>query len=554
MALVLLRWFLYSSVWLLLLCGSPALAEDPRPALFPQDQRLDRKITLQKWRVYLGEFLELLSARSGVPLKVDTAKAPVDGIELSVCLRDQPVREVMGALVGLLEQKANRWEWQANQEGTRYTLRYQRSPAETVAAARKAVAEEWARDVREFYATARLVEPARAERAALRPDLFPQGMLASGRPDLLAALSPEQLEAVLRGTRVTFDPNRLPPTQRRALSLGISGELAGGGKQAAFLVRWDEDRPGPILWLENGNGTSASVVGGVRWDRNWMRRELAGWITQYSDGVYEFHQQRQKQPLDPDLGRPLTGDALTVFEWLKQLSEIQPLNFLADPVIPSGGGTFGGAWIGRTVEQSMQALVFSTGLVEKRHGSIHLLRHRSAGVNPRSGLVSWSFIRKLRETAKRHDGYLDPATLAELSRLREPQLHSLAGEFPSADYTLLRPFRGVCRFLDALTPETRARLTRPEGLPFRDAGMVARAALAEDPDPRSQQELELLTARGNDASVALRLETRERRSARLPPDAPPQRVPLVIWEVRVPGEQPLRRGFALSRRTPLRPE
>lgn len=550
---ILSRWLIVGAASLFFLGGSPGFAAESRPSLFPQDDRLARRVSVQKWRVYLGEFLEELSDRSQVPLSVDTGKAPLDGIELSVCLRNQPVRDVMGALVGLLEQKANRWEWQPNRDRTRYTLRCQRSPLEAGTAARQALMGEWAKDVREFYTTARLPEPTRSERAALRPDLFPRGMIESGRADVVAALAADEVEAVLRGVRVTFDPQRISPAQRRALSLGVSSENPIGEKQPAFYMRWDADEPSPILWLQNGNGTSGNVVGGGRWDRLWTRRELPGWTTQYSDDVFEYYKRRQQEVPGPGIGRPLSGDALTVFEWLQRLAEAQPLNFIADPVVPAGSSTFGGAWVGSTTEQSLQALVFAVGLMTKPHGEIHLLRHRSAGMNPRAGLVSWSLVRKLRETAARNHGYLDLATLTELSRLSEPQLTGLAEEFPSADYGRLRPFRALFRFHDELTPAMQARLKSPEGLPFRDAGVVARAALAEDPDPRNLRELELLAARGAEARVALRLETRERASPRVP-EAPPQQVPAVIWEVRLPNEKPIRHGFLLSPRKPLRPQ
>lgn len=452
------------------------------------DSRLQEPVTITRPRIYLGELCERLSSRQGVTLRVDDHQGPVSGISLVVRIKDRPLSAVMNAVTALLSSKFDQWQWQASKSGG-YTLYHQVTPEAKAKRAQAEIVGQWAADVRAYYAIARGTPSARSAAAAKRPDLFPQGTLESGKPELIASLAPDELERILQGGPIALELSGLTPAARQAMNLGVSGlpPLEVGRSKPAFFVRWLDKNVGPTLWVRNSHGISANLVGGSGWDDAWFQSRKDGW--RYPGAAEAEDQRRRMADRDFTVGMP-SGEKSTV-EWLYREAERQKWDLIADPVHPRLE-QIAHAWHGLTSEQAINALIVRGRLAWKRSNGIHLFREQTDAVQPRRHLVSWSQIRSLRQVCSENEGYLTIDKLIEASRLNEAQLTSLREEFPDLSFAELRAWSPLFRFYEQLVPERRERLASTEGLLLRDAGITAREALRLRMD---EVDAELLAAR-----------------------------------------------------------
>ncbi len=509
--------------------------------LFPGDGRLDRKVSLRAPRIYLGELLQDLRGQSGVRLALAEPDAPPGGIQLVALAREQPLRDLMAALQELLSHPFNRWRWRpAGRAEEAYTLHPERSFAAAAAAARQAVFEQWLADCLTFHEVAGLPEPERSARAAGRPDLFGMGRARGDLAALLGSLDRAQLERALRGEKVPLDPDGLSGPARAAFerqrqqAVPLPAEL--DEPIAAVSVQWESDNLAPVLSLRIGAGKQ-NAFGGDLWDSQWRRRIGEGWRDLSDPGIRRLGMAGRH---DPAVRESARNSNLPV--WLDYAAERQQLNVLADWVFPQERSTYF-AWLGRTPEQTVYAVVGKNVDVTRQAGEIHLLRHISAMVHPREHLVPWPTIRALRAACVENDGFLGLAELCSVGGLTGAQHYALREEFPDAGR--IHGWRPVWLFALALRAPERRLLEGAEGLPVRRAPDAVRQALLVTTGRQPEIfGLTLLAEPG--AAVRLAVErtgegdTQGRE---------------VVWEVRLPGApNPHRQALALEPRRPLKPE
>src|SRR5207237_213236 len=130
-----------------------------------------------------------------------------------------------------------------------------------------------------------------------------------------------------------------------------------------------------------------------------------------------------------------------------------------------------------------------------------------------------------------------------------PILSGLAEEFPDARPDNIGGWRPVLEFYGNLTPELQKRVSRPEGTPFRDAGLVARNVLLQANDPRDGMRLSLLKSDPNRAQVALYFEPAERRV----PGGKLEKTRRLSWTVQLDDAPKFRRMLMLRKHDPLKP-
>jgi len=539
------------ALWLLaagLACaGWRAAVGDEMPAgpLFPTDGRLARRLDVDRGRVYLGELLETLARETGVPLAADAGSAPADGLDLTVVVRSRPLREVMAGLEGLLTTRFNQWEWQ--RAGARgYVLRSQRRLEDAAQAARQDLFTRWSADLRTYCEIARLAEPARTQRAQARRDLFPGGQVDGRLMTLVATLAPDQVAALLRGVPVALDERRLPTEAARALA-GLPPPGSGGGT-ADFRVTWEGDQACPVLWVRSGE-VSVSTLGSFVWEDSWLGRACEGW-SRVTDADVQEHLRRQVAR-DPALGQPLRAANLP--EWVATVARRQGSDVLA---VLGGSGEQSG-WLGRTPDDTARALVLRGRLMTRRLDGLLLVRRRTFPTDAQRHATPWARVRELRRGVERNGGYLTLSHLLGLSELRTDQLTGLQEEFPGAEPRLIGAWRPILRFEANLTPANRERLRRAAGLPFREAGLLARAALLDEVDTDNVRNLPLLQTQAR--QVLLRLweeavEVPERRRADVR-DAPPapRHAQQAVWQAWVPDGPVHRRAYRQEPRRPLVP-
>ena len=543
-----------AAAWLVFLAPSAATAGEAKGEAPPE--ALNRKITLQRSRVYLGELLDDISRQAKVQLTVSRSRGPADGHHLSVFVSEQPLREVLEALCALFSHRHDVWEWRDDRRGG-YALYHQRSSEAASAAMRNSVLQKWSADVTEYYRISRLPRAERERVAPTRDDLFPGPTVKSGVPDLFARLTPAQVASLIRGAEVILDPRGLDEEARKALTFGVSAagpeERVGEFRkfEPGFRVTWDPMAMGPILWLRNEGGSEQNVVGGWRWDAFWYREQGDGWRDAGHPLVQAFNDQRNKKAA---VGAPVAARSMA--DWMRLAAAKHRVNLLFDHTYPRGHQGAGQSWLGNTPEQTFCAMALNGGLVWKPHKRFHLLRDRTAIIHPRRHLLSWSAIRDLRKLADANAGHLSLETLQELVKLDAEQLEGLAEEFPDAAAERLEWWKPIFEFEEHLDVEPRRRLATEAGVPLRETGLVARSALGQEPDLRGTRNLKLLQERFGSVLVSLRQETyrgtaRSRNGERPAKDDDLRRL---VWEAWVPEAPRHRREFQLYKRRPLLPD
>src|SRR5436309_2094756 len=93
---------LWAVVALLLLLAAPqGRCASPIPAMRQEDPRLEQRVTLTSSRIYLGDLLERLAAKTSVAVAADASDGAADE-QVTVFLRDVPLAETMDALWALM--------------------------------------------------------------------------------------------------------------------------------------------------------------------------------------------------------------------------------------------------------------------------------------------------------------------------------------------------------------------------------------------------------------------------------------------------------------------
>jgi hypothetical protein len=105
------------------LAQNPASKSPIDAKMRQSDERLNAPVTFSADRIYLGELLEALSAKTGVTLSMDNTDS-FSGILVACDLKQIPLADVMNSLWSLIGSKSGVWEWKADthQTPTCYSL------------------------------------------------------------------------------------------------------------------------------------------------------------------------------------------------------------------------------------------------------------------------------------------------------------------------------------------------------------------------------------------------------------------------------------------------
>lgn len=550
------------------------------------DPRLERAVTVAQSHVYLGELLEQLTAATRVPLSVDDSRAPFSGIQVTVLLKNRPLREVMDGLREILSHKYNRCEWQererpvGGQARRGFVLIFQHAPEAASQAARKAISSQWAQDLRTYHEIARLPEPERTQRGtAWSSDLWPASPLQSGFGDLMGSLRAPDLEVLLRGGMVTFDRARLSGPASQALNFGMPGTSSIPNEMSvspAFYVTWTPDFFGPVLWVRNERSGAMTVLGGIPWDRRWFRTSGEGWADEGHDQALALGNAMTRTASAEGARTPDTN----LLSWMKRVADRQDMNLIFDPVYPGRSESTATGWQGRTVEQTAFALVVGGDLCWKAQGELQLFRDKGAMTHTRRHLVRWSTVKGLRQAAEDNKGYLPFQKLVELAQLSPEQLEGLSTEFPDAHPTPMLQWRPLLEFYLNLTPALRRRVQTSRGIPFHETGLVSRSALDAAGPTNDLIGIPVLAQSFRTAVVSLRVERPKAAPLARPIPAAPTGVDpsdeevaeaalqaaikkadarnskslLLVWEISGSSGVLHRRTLFLRQREPLEPD
>jgi hypothetical protein len=546
---------LFTATAILAAAGARAGTDAAPESLFPKDERLTQPVSVRAGTYYLGELLDQIGREAKVPLEVSDARGAVSGIQLIAAVKMLPLRQVMGGLAELLSHRFDRWEWQAAPAGKPgYRLRHQQSPQEASEAARREVFAKWSADVRAYHEIARLPDQSRSARAGQRPDLFLPNGVNWGLANLLGEVSDADLEALLQGHLLglnraalssrgqkaydTLIASNPPPKITYSVAPGVVApppQPVPAGPAISFHWNWETRFIGPVLWCQINGNTSTNVVGGGGWDMHWRRSAEPGW-RDWSDPAIQAVRQKWTTE-DPATKQPLQSHSTV--DWVRLAASKHGLNVLVDDVYPQYRTTYGGR-LRRTAEEA--AVDLTSGDHEiRQHGELYLARHISAMIHPRGHLVAWAEIKRLRESAERNRGYLGFQELLWVAGLNQDQLAGLGEEFPDANPEPMAVWRPILQFYQNLSASAQQAVRTTAGLPYQDAGVVARRALESDQERQNERGMPFLEKHGDQVRISLRMETGDKERQ-------------LVWELRAPGTPSFRARLQQTPRHPLNPD
>lgn len=442
-----------------------------------------KKISIRQEYLVLGELLELLTLQSGVRLALHKNDEWASGIPITASIHDRELPMVLRALEDLFTHRFNSAEWRpAGEDRKGYVLRFGRNAEMAANVVLQDLLEEMKRETRELYRLSLLPASAREAQQTRNPILSIPSRLNDPKINLLPGLSAAELEMALSGTQVQIPWERLTPAGRAASNLGLT--YAGEPRDAprpgpiSFQMKLREDCLTPVFWVTNVERRGSNLVGGPLHDEPWLRRNAGGWMTPgdpEARGVVEG----LKKP--DDESKPLP--ARTVPRWLMTMTDRYNRDFIAEYAHPVNG-THGSVVELRDWKRTLGIAVFRLRLMAQDDGPILLLRTAQSLVSRRRDTVPWSLTRQLRASVAADNGFLSLDALTSLSELSLEQVATCNLEFGGIDGQIWPHLLPLLLFRDRLLPAWRKQLSKPEGLPLRDSGVVARLHLlsGEDPD------------------------------------------------------------------------
>lgn len=511
---------------LLAVAWCPALAIPPEPdghiteQMVQEDARLSQaRVTLRVPRATLGDLLEEIRIRSGIPVSTGTLDGSQDIPVSAFCDKVEAVK-VLNGLWSLLSYKEAEWEWRRTGKPGSYSYRL----AMTSAASRfgpKMVDFMWATLDRHLDLLMTAAEGSDAQKQAALIGIYGDvALYPQVKPDLLwsvglmlkVALTPEQRRAVLHGKTLQVPIASLDP-QHRPAPLSIKDPNVVSSTTTINGVEVPRGEPTSVCFLPGGNVHVPAIL--VSPDNGWMtmpavggtpvrvalqQRMLGAWMLEGDkDGrepAANAFVARQEAPIDPPAPvglsagpNPTAKDKARLAEmaararawsdnWSRRMEQIavgfgvpllarlprEPENLnIPEPQKGTLGEYVGGLWVPRMG-------CWRSGFMLKRRDGVLLATTSMWPLEPLP--PDQELVRKLRRAAKPGE-YLPFDLVVEAADTQTAkQLEALAEEFPvmarvAQAQGLFALFRRCPRLLEAaqsrsgivMDEQTRAQLS-----------------------------------------------------------------------------------------------
>ena len=494
-------------------------------------------MSLSEQRIPLGELLDRLSAKTGVRLAADDKLAPISGYELTVVVKDQPIRALLEELIRLYSVPPDRWYWDRERRGsrTRYVL-HNSLPPDAVAQARTQFSKQFVLDQRKqmarFYAL-----PSQERAAAAQSDPF-LAVINDGRYfqrnahffSFVSGLSDDQLRAITDGQKLEIPVERLSADQRDFIRSEFS--LANPQSPDGSPVEGPDQLQKVSLvygqgtiFLNMGAVGGHGVLGGI-----WSDQELHKWaLRQWLAEGDSTHAPDQTVPAAGEKPKPeeLQVERDTMDGLLFRLARLGHLNLLFDCI-----GTRSSQYTQEFKLAGPLATVLSNleqreMAIWKQHAGFLLLRRPDWANLKHGAQVPWPVRRDLRASAATHGEYLVPEDWLRISDLTHEQLDTLGGEFPDASW--IGGNQIVMRLAAGLSQRERASAARPEGISWQEFSQETQRRLLTLFAPEDARRIRLLLQwRTEQQPVQFRLY--------LGPDMSPLRPVEILFRKRLPDK------------------
>jgi hypothetical protein len=486
----------------------PAPADDLKTSEARQDPRLEQRVTLAEPRVWIGELLEKLTARTGVSLSTTDGDGAGD-VEVTVFVTDTRLRDLMSALWSLVSYRGAEWHWSRSGKPGAYRYQLMRPPPAATFAAR--VLQHSQQRFEAEVATLLAAVNAPPERAAAIAARDPAAAKVLGGERERAALktfseafSPETQMSILRGQALLKVPVSSLSPQGRAWMQSVWQQANQSlppdqwPHAPQFITAVAHPLPGnvaPVLVMEIDGIGGYGYAGGwllqheldADLDRLWM---LPGDAANDPSAAQPLTEVSPPGPGEPAL-RP-------VERRLRDLARGAPLSLLArlrrrqsvqteSPPPPPP----------KTVAEVLKVLRDQPPYLRAKWRRGVLLLSYPGWIVAEEENVPWPMVRRLREAEKKEGWEPSVDDVAAASMLGEKPLRRLAEDFPYMNAA--STWQGLFRIYH-LFPQAAMQMTSPAGLPVVDL----LPAFERVPDPAVLRLLE----NGEVAAVRIVTETR----------------------------------------------
>ena len=446
-------------LWTAAAFGQQIAAEPPIDFRMRQaDERLNTPVTLSADRMYLGELLEMLSAKTHVALSIDENDS-FSGVPITCDLKQLSLAEAMNALVSLLGAKGAVWEWQTDSVPSaplHYSLRPTPAARTLAERSRRRMQEalenmtNWVVSLASLSLEARKdpVEEYIAAIAKENPNYAKTYVITGLRQEeywkgvrLFAdVLSADQRRRVLQGEKIDI-PLASMSEEDRQLALTLEGADNSNNWAGTFTPPTPLEALGFqtysnfdfkvsslevfITLLGPGRGGGRSYMGVLK--SGLLLNTLKDWILSgdLSADATETHLLTVLSAFRPE--EIWTRAPLLDYN-LAQVAATEDVSFLA--TLPDSTDTQMPSAVGKTAAQYFTEFGKAPlNLMHKWHSGVLLISHANAFYGDR-GQYAYGVAKRLRSSLRQGGGRLSLADVTEAGIALTPmQLQNLSKEF-----------------------------------------------------------------------------------------------------------------------------
>ena len=426
-----------------------ALAPDAAPPdVLRDDPRLEQRITFSAASIQVGDLLDRLTTKTGVPIRAEEKDGAADPV-VAVFVRDLPLRNLLDSLRSLMSYKGAEWKWERDGKPGAYTYALMRPLAAAKLGARLNAHFQAAFEAEaDTYAEALTLTPEQLkERAKTDPFVACQvssPRAAAGQATFFETLTAPQQKAVLRGEQMVTVPLSALSDRGRAFVKMVWDEAvhfkvnpADGTSTPTpypdaitFGRAWMPEEITPTLFIDLPGAGGYGYMGGAPLERLARAYGEDLW-TVAGDSSTSAPEAMVVDQAEAAL-KETEQDRLTVQGRLRRLAKASGVSILArvPDVSPSTVTMSDQAPEHRLSDVLRNLREGRWRLSHKWRGPVLLLGFTGWFHNEASD-VPWSFVKRLRESREKEGGFLSVDDLiTTAARLTDSQIRTLLPEFP----------------------------------------------------------------------------------------------------------------------------
>jgi hypothetical protein len=305
---------------------------------------------------------------------------------------------------------------------------------------------------------------------------------AAPKQSIVDRLTDEQLVSILKGETIRIATSSLTADEREYVQKEVASHGSSEMVDNLVFSRGRGPFDGSIsLDFEGVGGVAA--LGGIWSQKALEQRASDGWIS--SSETHEFVDAPFPapgiMPKKDDLPLAMAPHFLSI----QTVARLGRLNVVLDASQEGSSGS-SRPMVPTRLSEVINELEKSRALLWKTHGRFFLFAPLYWEHANRLDVLPWRPLKRLRESAASHGGYLTPEDWFFMAEFSRPQLQYLETEFPDARQ--VARLQGVLRMVAAFSEEERAAVARPGGAGWETwSGRTKQRILVTFPEEEAQR-------------------------------------------------------------------